>query len=240
MLKVKNITKLYQNGKGVKNISFKILKPQVVGLLGPNGAGKTTTLKMLAGAFLPDTGEVLINNKSITLKDLTAKKYIGYLPEDNPLYSDLLVGEYLDVVFQLKGLVKNRKKQILRVVKNTGIQDIYYQKIKTLSKGLKQRVGLAQALLGNPKILLLDEPTEGLDPNQRTEIRSLIKKLGKDRIVIISSHVLSEIKEMCKRVIIINKGGIAKDDNIENLLDQNTKMFILNTSDNALAKDKLQ
>lgn len=232
MIKVKNLTKKFGNLKVLDELSFEIGENEIVGLLGPNGAGKTTTLRILTG-FLPfESGGVEIFEKNIldNKNILEIKKNIGYLPENNPLYSEMLVCEYLRMICELKRIEKvNIEEAVKSVVEKTGVQSVYYRPISELSKGFKQRVGLAASILGNPKILILDEPTEGLDPNQRVDIRNLIKELGKNKTVIISSHVLSEVENTCDRIIIINNGLIVKDEKTSEILkssEGNDKLIV--------------
>lgn len=217
MIEVKNITKKFNSLTAVNDISLTIKKGEIVGLLGPNGAGKTTTLRMIAGIFPPSKGSVFIDDQDLS-KNNKIKKNIGYLPEDNPLYEEMTVEEFLKFWAEIKGISKDELQEALKfVIKRTNIKSVYYRPIAELSKGYRQRVGLSQAILTKPDILILDEPTEGLDPNQRKEIKSLIKELGKNRTVIIASHVLSEISQIAQRMIIINKGKIVKDDTVERL-----------------------
>jgi len=228
MIKVKNLTKKFNDLEVLKELNFEIGDNEIVGLLGPNGAGKTTTMRILTG-FLPfEKGEIEIFDKNINNQKhaLEIKKQIGYLPENNPLYSEMLVYEYLRIICELKK-ISNKKQEIKKVVEKAGITSVYYRPISELSKGFKQRVGLAASILGNPKILILDEPTEGLDPNQRVDIKNLIKNLGKDKTVIISSHILSEVENTCDRIIIINNGQIVKDDKTINILNINKNILNL-------------
>lgn len=218
MIKIENLTKYYGKNKAVNNISFTINDNEILGFLGPNGAGKSTTMNMIAG-FLPMTaGKVSICDTDITKEPVKAKKNIGYLPENPPVYPDLKVLEYLSFCAGLKGIPRGKRKdEISRVTALLGLKDVSGKLIRNLSKGYKQRVGFAQALLGDPKFIILDEPTVGLDPNQVIEVRNLIKSLKKGHTVIFSSHILSEVSEVCDRVIIINKGDIRAMDTIENL-----------------------
>ncbi|OGG89464.1 hypothetical protein A3H03_03005 [Candidatus Kuenenbacteria bacterium RIFCSPLOWO2_12_FULL_42_13] len=214
MIEVKSLSKNFGENKVLEDISFEINKGEIVGLLGPNGAGKTTAMRILAGFLLADKGEVVIagNDMSKDKEALLAKQKIGYLPENNPLYPEMLVKEYLGTMVDFKIKDKNKKQAaIKRAVTKTGVKEVFYKQIADLSKGFKQRVGLAASILGEPEILILDEPTEGLDPNQRVDIRNLIKNLGQEKTVIISSHVLAEIENTCERVIILNKGKIVAD-----------------------------
>lgn len=217
MIEVKNLTKQYGSKKAVDNLSFTVNDGEILGFLGPNGAGKSTTMNMLTGYISSTSGQALINGVDILDNPMEAKKNIGYLPEIPPLYLDMTVSEYLNFMYDLKKCKLPRKAHLADVCSLVKITDVYNRMIRNLSKGYKQRVGLAQALIGNPPILILDEPTVGLDPKQIIEIRSLIKRLGKKHTVILSSHILSEIQAVCDHVIIINKGKIAADDTTENL-----------------------
>lgn len=217
MIEVKNLTKQYGQKKAVDNLSFTVEDGEILGFLGPNGAGKSTTMNMLTGYISSTSGQALINGVDILEDPMKAKKDIGYLPEIPPLYMDMTVKEYLNFIYDLKKCKLPRKAHLADVCDLVKITDVYDRIIRNLSKGYKQRVGLAQALIGNPPILILDEPTVGLDPKQIIEIRTLIKKLGKKHTVILSSHILSEIQAVCDRIIIINKGEIAADDTTENL-----------------------
>ena len=217
MIEVKNLTKRYGNHCAVDNISFRVDEGEILGFLGPNGAGKSTTMNILTGYLSATEGAVTINGHDILEEPNAAKANIGYLPEIPPLYLDMTVREYLDFMFDLKKCALPRVKHIAEICKVMKIEHVYGRLIKNLSKGYRQRVGMAQALIGNPPVLILDEPTVGLDPNQIIEIRSLIKALGKHHTVILSSHILPEIEAVCDRVVIINKGKIVADDTAENL-----------------------
>ncbi|MCM1007177.1 MAG: ABC transporter ATP-binding protein [Ruminococcus flavefaciens] len=229
MITIENLTKYYGKNKAVNNISFTINDNEILGFLGPNGAGKSTTMNMIAG-FLPMSGgSVSIFGTDITKEPVKAKKNIGYLPEIPPVYPDMKVSEYLSFCAGLKKIPSGEKKdEIQRVMTLLGITDVKGKLIRNLSKGYKQRVGFAQALLGNPKFIILDEPTVGLDPNQVIEVRKIIKDLKKDHTVIFSSHILSEVSEVCDRVIIINKGDIRAIDTIENLEKSYSSALVLN------------
>ncbi|MBQ8349651.1 MAG: ABC transporter ATP-binding protein [Ruminococcus sp.] len=229
MITIENLTKYYGKNKAVNNISFTINDNEILGFLGPNGAGKSTTMNMIAG-FLPMSGgSVSIFGTDITKEPVKAKKNIGYLPEIPPVYPDMKVSEYLSFCAGLKKIPAGEKKdEIKRVMTLLGITDVKGKLIRNLSKGYKQRVGFAQALLGNPKFIILDEPTVGLDPNQVIEVRKIIKDLKKDHTVIFSSHILSEVSEVCDRVIIINKGDIRAIDTIENLERSYSSALVLN------------
>lgn len=217
MIEVQNLTKQYGAKKAVDSLNFTVNDGEILGFLGPNGAGKSTTMNMLTGYISSTSGKALINGVDILDDPIKAKKNIGYLPEIPPLYLDMTVKDYLNFVYDLKKCKIPRKAHLEDVCGLVKITDVYNRIIRNLSKGYKQRVGLAQALIGNPPILILDEPTVGLDPKQIIEIRTLIKKLGKKHTVILSSHILPEIQAVCDRVIIINRGRIAADDTTENL-----------------------
>lgn len=218
MIEVKNVTKKYPNIKAVDNINFKIKDGEVVGLLGPNGAGKTTTMNMITGFIEPTEGQIIINGFDIVRKSKKAKKQIGYMPEGVPLYTELTAKEFVNYIAELRGVrSKERKQEVEKAIEETGLKDVQNKLIRNLSRGYKQRVSMAGALVGNPEVIILDEPTVGLDPKQITEIRNLIKELGKKHTVILSSHILSEVSQICERVIIINHGKIVAIDTPENL-----------------------
>ena len=212
MIEVKNLTKLYGSHVAVDNISFEVHEGEILGFLGPNGAGKSTTMNILTGYLSATNGTVTINGHDILEEPNEAKRNIGYLPEQPPLYPDMTVREYLNFMFDLKKCALPRQRHIAEICKVLKIEDVYGRLIKKLSKGYNQRVGFAQALIGNPPVLILDEPTVGLDPNQIIEIRTLIKMLGKHHTVILSSHILSEIEAVCDRIVIINNGQIVAND----------------------------
>jgi ABC-2 type transport system ATP-binding protein len=218
MIEVQNLTKKYGKKIGVNNISFTVEKGEILGFLGPNGAGKTTTMNVITGYRSPTEGRVLIGGYDISEKPIEAKKRLGYLPEIPPLYPELKVKSYLKFVCDLKGVSREkRESHIQEIMDLVRITDVKDRLIKNLSKGYRQRVGLAQVLVSNPDVLILDEPTVGLDPKQIQEIRSLIKSLGKEHTIILSSHILAEVSMICDRVIIINKGEIVAIDTPENL-----------------------
>jgi len=216
-IQVKNLSKLYGQQKAVNNISFTVDKGEIVGFLGPNGAGKSTTMKIITGYLQPDTGDVMVCGTDVLQQPLDTKKKIGYLPESNPLYYDMYVREYLDFSADVHQ-VKDKKKAIEKVIEQVGLNRESSKKIGQLSKGYKQRVGLAAALLHDPEVLILDEPTTGLDPNQIIEIRDVIKNLGQNKTVLFSSHILQEVEAICNRVIIIDKGNIVADDQLGALI----------------------
>lgn len=217
MIEVKNLSKHYGDKIAVNNISFTANDGEILGFLGPNGAGKSTTMNMLTGYISSTDGVALINGIDILENPMKAKKEIGYLPELPPLYLDMTVKEYLCFIYDLKKCKLPRNTHLADICKLVKIEHVYNRIIKNLSKGYRQRVGLAQALVGNPKVLILDEPTVGLDPNQIIEIRTLIKKLGKSHTVILSSHILSEVQAVCDRIVVINQGNIVANDTEENL-----------------------
>ncbi len=219
MIEVKNLVKDYGKHHAVKDISFSVPDGQIVGLLGPNGAGKSTTMNVMTGYISATSGEVKIGGYDILEQPIQAKKLIGYLPEIPPLYEDMTVAEYLNFICDLKGIRKKTEKEssINEVTEAVKISDMKGRLIKNLSKGYKQRVGLAQALIGNPPLLILDEPTVGLDPNQIIEIRALIKSLGQKHTIILSSHILSEVNAICDYVLIIDKGTLVAEDTPEHL-----------------------
>lgn len=228
MIEIKNITKKFDEKLAVNDLSLTIKKGEVVGFLGPNGAGKTTTMRIITGFMIPDSGEVLIEKQSVLGNPVLFKSFIGYMPENNPLYKDMLVKDSLEYVLDLHNVAKEeRKKRLNEVVKATHLQNVYYRPISELSKGYKQRVGLAQVLIHDPKILILDEPTEGLDPNQRSEIRELIKKIGKERTVIVSTHVMQEVEAMCDRIVIINEGKVIADGERSEILKMKGKSNVI-------------
>ncbi len=218
MIKVDHLTKSFGSVRAISDLSFEIRKGDIVGFLGPNGAGKTTTLRLITGFLSPDKGSVTIDDIPVADRAFEAQKLIGYLPENNPLYKDMLVSEFLDLSADLKHIPKRKRKAAFDfAVKAVAIGDVFYRPIGELSKGYKQRVGMAAALLHQPRILIMDEPTEGLDPNQRTEIRALIKDLAKDRTIIMSTHVMQEAQAVCNRLIIINKGKLVADGTADDL-----------------------
>ena len=230
MIEVKNITKKYGNFVAVDDISFTIKDGEIVGLLGPNGAGKSTTMNTITGFIEQTKGNVVINGYDTLKKSKRAKSQIGYMPEGVPLYDDLTIKEFVTYMAELKKVKRKEKKEKVQdVIIKTGLAEMQNKLIKNLSRGQKQRVSLAGALVGDPKVLILDEPTVGLDPKQITEIRSLIKDLGKKHTVMLSSHILSEVSQICDRVIIINKGKIVAEDtpsNLENKVSNNNVLYI--------------
>ncbi len=217
MIEVQNLSKHYGDKKAVDGISFKAEDGEILGFLGPNGAGKSTTMNILTGYISCTDGKALIDGIDVLENPIKAKAKIGYLPEQPPLYLDMTVKEYLNFVYDLKKCKLPRNSHLKDICNLVKIEHVYNRIIKNLSKGYKQRVGLAQALVGNPNVLVLDEPTVGLDPKQIIEIRTLIKKLGKNHTVILSSHILSEVQAVCDKIIVINEGKIVADDTEDNL-----------------------
>lgn len=224
---VSGLTKIYGKQKAVNDISFSVGNNEIVGFLGPNGAGKSTTMKIVTGYLAPDSGDAIVNGINVNTNPLESKKQIGYLPEGNPLYYEMYVREYLEFIAGVHHLKSNVKQRIEDVIDLTGLRLESNKKTGQLSKGYKQRVGLAAALIHDPKVLILDEPTTGLDPNQIIEIRQLIKDLGKNKTVLFSSHILQEVESICDRVIIINRGNIVADDTLVNLQSANKTAHIV-------------
>ena len=227
MIKVEHLTKSYGSHIAVLDLNFSVEKGEILGFLGPNGAGKSTTMNILTGYLSATAGKVTINGYDVLNDPNGAKASIGYLPELPPLYMDMTVKEYLDFMFDLKKCTLPRQKHLAEICHLVQIEDVYDRLLKNLSKGYRQRVGFAQALIGNPPVLILDEPTVGLDPKQIVEIRSLIKSLGKHHTIILSSHILSEIEAVCDRLIIINHGVIVADGTAEELSERHSKDPIL-------------
>lgn len=224
-IRVNNVTKLYGKQKALNNVSFEIKTGEIVGFLGPNGAGKSTMMKILT-AYLPQThGEAFVNEYNVSTQALKVKQNIGYLPENNPLYLEMYVKEFLSFTAGLFN-IKNRKKAVEEVIALTGLGVEQNKKIKSLSKGYRQRVGLAQAIIHKPKVLILDEPTTGLDPNQIVEIRNLISELGKEKTIMLSTHIMQEVEAICDRVIIINKGKIVAQNSVKELHSENNIITI--------------
>ena len=220
-IKVENLTKIYGTEKAVDSISFNVKPGEILGFLGPNGAGKSTTMKIITCFMAPNSGDVKIGGHSINNNSKDIKRKIGYLPENNPLYLDMPVLEYLSFVAELQGVEKDKiQEKLVEMVMLCGLEEEKHKKIGELSKGYRQRVGLAQAMIHDPEILILDEPTSGLDPNQIIEIRKLIKELGRHKTVILSTHILPEVEATCDRILIINKGKIVADGTSESLRKQ--------------------
>jgi ABC-2 type transport system ATP-binding protein len=232
MIKISHLVKNYGSFCAVDDISFGVEKGEVVGFLGPNGAGKSTTMNMITGYLSSTSGTVTVGGVDVLDDPLNAKRLIGYLPEQPPLYPDMTVGEYLSFAYDLKRCTYNREKHIAEICDVVKISDVKNRMIKFLSKGYKQRVGIAQALIGNPPVIIFDEPTIGLDPKQIIEIRNLIRTLGREHTVILSTHILQEVQAVCDRIIIINKGRIVADELTENISRavENTRRFNIKVS----------
>lgn len=239
-LQVSNLTKIYGQQKAVNNISFEVLPGEIVGFLGPNGAGKSTTMKISTGYMPPTAGRVLVNGLDVTTQSLQVRKVMGYLPEHNPLYLDMYVHEYLHFVGRVFDLsnreLKNRVGEIIALC---GLDREQNKKIEQLSKGYRQRVGLAQALIHNPQVLVLDEPTTGLDPNQILEIRKLIKEISTSKTVIFSTHIMQEVQAICNRVIVINQGELVADAPVADLLKSQPQVQIIVEFDKSIDEQKL-
>ena len=227
MIKIEHLVKNYGNNCAVDDISFEVEAGEIVGFLGPNGAGKSTTMNILTGYLSSTSGKAAIAGIDILRDPIGAKKLIGYLPEQPPLYLDMTVEEYLNFNYELKGCKLDRAKHLEQVCETVKIKDVYKRVIRTLSKGYRQRVGIAQALVGNPKVIIFDEPTVGLDPKQIIEIRNLIRSLGKEHTVILSTHILQEVQAVCDRIVIINKGKIVANEKTENIsrVVENSRRF---------------
>lgn len=239
---VHNLSKFYANQKAVDGISFEAKKGEILGFLGPNGAGKSTTMKMLTCYLPPSAGTASVCGLDIVQQPLAVKQKIGYLPENNPLYYDMYVKEFLEFAYAIQQPeAKNRNKRIKETIDLVGLNVEQHKKIGQLSKGYKQRVGLAQALIHQPEILILDEPTSGLDPNQLSDIRNLIKELGKEKTIIFSTHIMQEVQAVCDRVIIINKGKLVADDKPENLQHLLSNEILIEVEfENVIVADQLQ
>lgn len=243
MIKLENVTKKYGNFEALKGISFEVKEGEIVGLLGPNGAGKSTTMNIITGFIEQSSGTITIDQYDMGKKPNKAKKLIGYMPEGVPLYGDLTVKEFVRYMAELKGVSKKDiKENVKKALEDAKLIDVQNKLTKNLSRGYKQRVSLAGTLVSNPKVIILDEPTVGLDPKQVTEIRELIKRLGKDHTIILSSHILSEVSQICNRVIIINKGEIIAIDTPENLeqkvLNKNLIYVIVEDPEDKITKMK--
>ena len=216
-LEIKKINKKYGDQDALIDVSFSLKKGDIVGFLGPNGAGKTTLMKIITSIIKPDSGDITINGYDTQKNEISTKRQIGYLAENNPLYKDMLVTEYLDFIASLYE-IENKKDKVKEIIKKTGLEGEIKKKIEELSKGYKQRVGIAAALVHDPNVLILDEPTTGLDPNQLIEIRKLVQEIGQEKIVLLSTHILQEIPKICNHIIIINKGRIVENTRMQNLI----------------------
>ncbi len=240
-IKIDGVTKFYGQQKALDSISFEVDSGQIVGFIGPNGAGKTTLMRIMTGYLQPDQGRVLINGIDVRHNPLEARRHIGYLPETNPLYYEMYVEDFLLFVAGIYGL-KNKNGLVKEVIERTGLGREKHKKIGQLSKGYKQRVGLAQAIIHNPSVLILDEPTSGLDPNQIVEIRNLIKELGEQKTVILSTHIMQEVEAICDRIIIINRGQIVANDTPETIQSRvkDQMMKFLVEFDTDLSREQLE
>jgi len=238
-IKVNNITKIYGTQKALNNISFEIGTNEIVGFLGPNGAGKSTMMKILTCYIPPTEGFATVCGFNTNDQSIEVRKQVGYLPEHNPLYLDMYVKEFLQFIGGLYK-IKNPNERVKEMIEATGLQAEQNKKIGALSKGYRQRVGLAQAMIHDPKVLIMDEPTTGLDPNQLEEIRSLIKKLGKQKTVMLSTHIMQEVEAVCDRVIIINKGEIVANDTTQTLQQNTTRQIITVEFDKEVSVDTLR
>ena len=231
MIILENVTRKFGSFTAVDNLSMTVSKGEVLGFLGPNGAGKTTTMRMISGFLMPSSGKITVCGYNVVDNPVEVKRHIGYMPEVASSYNDMTVLSFLNFIAQARGLFGSAKeKAVERVISNISLNNVLYQPIETLSKGYKRRVGLAQALVHNPDILILDEPTEGLDPNQKRDIRSLIRRLQQDKAIIISTHVLEEVEAMCSRAVIIDNGKIVRDDTPRALLslsETHQTLFVL-------------
>jgi len=237
---VSGLTKIYGEQHAIDNISFEAEPGDVLGFLGPNGAGKSTTMKIISGFIPPSEGSATVCGFDVETKSLDAKKNIGYLPENNPLYEDMYVKEFLFFTGKLNR-VKNLRARVKEMLSVVGLEEERRKKIGALSKGYRQRVGLAQALLHDPKVLIMDEPTSGLDPNQLVSMRQLIKDLGKEKTVILSTHIMQEVQSICNRVVIINKGKIVADDTVEKLQSSKSDEVVIRvTFKNPISKNVLK
>ena len=237
-IEVNKLSKKYGPQLAVKDISFKVKKGEIVGFLGPNGAGKSTTMKIMAGYIESSGGEVYIMGQKVDIDNLETRKHIGYLPENNPLYTEMYVREYLEFVGKIYK-IKNLSARVEEVIAAVGLDVEKHKKISMLSKGYKQRVGLAQAIIHDPDVLILDEPTTGLDPNQIKEIRTLIRELGKEKTVILSTHIMQEVEAICNRIIIINKGELVANKSAQELKETDVKETVYVEFEEQISKTQL-
>lgn len=238
-IEVKNLYKFYGEQAAVKNASFSVNKGEIVGFLGPNGAGKSTTMRIITGYIPSSSGQVLVSGLEVDVDQLETRKKIGYLPENNPLYTDMYVKEYLHFVASIYK-IKNKEERVKEMIDSVGLELEQNKKIGALSKGYKQRVGLAQAIIHDPEVLILDEPTSGLDPNQLVEIRDLIKRIGKEKTVMLSTHIMQEVEAICDRVVIIKKGQIVANDATQNLEVNPTIQTIYVEVEGKISKESLK
>ncbi len=238
---LKNVSKFYGEQKALDNVSFEIKTGEIVGFIGPNGAGKSTTMKIITGYIPQDEGEVVVNENNTKENIIEIKKEIGYLPEHNPLYLDMYVKEYLEYVAGIYK-IKNKKQKITDIIKLLGIEREQHKKISALSKGYRQRIGLAQAFIHDPKVLILDEPTSGLDPNQIMEIRDIISSVGKEKTILLSTHIMQEVEAICDRIIVISKGKIVADKQTSEIKTEleSTVQTIIVEFDKEISKEKIE
>jgi ABC-2 type transport system ATP-binding protein len=237
-IEVKNLFKYYGEQAAVRDVSFSVKKGEIVAFIGPNGAGKSTTMKIMTGYIPASSGEVFISGMKVDVDNLKTRQIIGYLPEHNPLYTDMYVREYLEFVGRIYK-VKNLKARVSEMIQTVGLEVEQNKKIGALSKGYRQRVGLAQAIIHDPEVLILDEPTTGLDPNQLVEIRDLIKRIGKQKTVMLSTHIMQEVEAICDRIVIISKGQIVADDKAGNLQKEDAHQTVYVEFDKKLSKSQL-
>jgi ABC-2 type transport system ATP-binding protein len=237
-IEVKNLFKYYGEQAAVRDVSFNVKKGEIVAFIGPNGAGKSTTMKIMTGYIPASSGEVHISGMKVDVDNLKTRQIIGYLPEHNPLYTDMYVREYLEFVGRIYK-VKNLKARVSEMIQTVGLEVEQNKKIGALSKGYRQRVGLAQAIIHDPEVLILDEPTTGLDPNQLVEIRDLIKRIGKQKTVMLSTHIMQEVEAICDRIVIISKGQIVADDKAGNLQKEDAHQTVYVEFDKKLSKSQL-
>jgi ABC-2 type transport system ATP-binding protein len=237
-IEVKNLFKYYGEQAAVRDVSFNVKKGEIVAFIGPNGAGKSTTMKIMTGYIPASSGEVYISGMKVDVDNLKTRQIIGYLPEHNPLYTDMYVREYLEFVGRIYK-VKNLKERVSEMIQTVGLEVEQNKKIGALSKGYRQRVGLAQAIIHDPEVLILDEPTTGLDPNQLVEIRDLIKRIGKQKTVMLSTHIMQEVEAICDRIVIISKGQIVADDKAGNLQKEDAHQTVYVEFDKKLSKSQL-
>lgn len=237
-IEVKNLFKYYGEQAAVRDVSFSVKKGEIVGFLGPNGAGKSTTMKIITGYIPASSGEVYVSGMKVDVENLKTRQIIGYLPENNPLYTDMYVKEYLEFVGGIYR-IKNLKARVAEMIDAVGLEVEQNKKIGALSKGFRQRVGLAQAIIHDPEVLILDEPTTGLDPNQLVEIRELIKNIGKEKTVMLSTHIMQEVEAICDRIVIISKGQIVADDKAASLQKENDHQTVYVEFDKQVSKAQL-
>jgi ABC-2 type transport system ATP-binding protein len=237
-IEVKNLFKYYGEQAAVRDVSFNVKKGEIVAFIGPNGAGKSTTMKIMTGYIPASSGDVFISGMKVDVDNLKTRQIIGYLPEHNPLYTDMYVREYLEFVGRIYK-VKNLKARVSEMIQTVGLEVEQNKKIGALSKGYRQRVGLAQAIIHDPEVLILDEPTTGLDPNQLVEIRDLIKRIGKQKTVMLSTHIMQEVEAICDRIVIISKGQIVADDKAGNLQKEDAHQTVYVEFDKKLSKSQL-